>query len=64
MFILSLLLNKHTVVFTLYVRGGFFTRAVVSSQMHMYITTVCVSSCLAGKVAVILSWGESVFIVV
>jgi len=28
----------------------------------MYITTVCVSSCLAGKVAVILSWGGSVFV--
>ena len=28
----------------------------------MYITTVCVSSYLAGKVAVILSWGVSVFV--
>ena len=39
---------------------AFFTRSVVSSQMC--ITAVCVSSCLAGKVAVILSWGGSVFV--
>ena len=32
----------------------------MSSQI--YITIVCVSSCLAGKVAVILSWGGSVFV--
>ena len=60
MFILSLLFAKHTVVFTLHVRGGCFTRSVVSSQM--YITTVCVSSYLAEKVAAILSWGGSVFV--
>jgi len=37
----------------------FFTRSVVSSQMYI---TLCVSSCLAGKVAMILSWGGSVFV--
>ena len=61
LFTLSLLFDKHTVVFTLYVSGGFFfTRSAVSPQM--YITTVCVSSCLDGKIAVILSWGRSVFV--
>ena len=44
----------------MYVVGFFFTHSVVPSQM--YITTVCVSSCLAGKVAVILSWCGSVFV--
>ena len=56
---LSLLFDKHTVVFTLCAHGGFFTHSVLLSQM--YITTVCVSPCLAGKGAVILSWGGSVF---
>ena len=50
LFILSLLFDTHTVVFTLYAHGGFFTRSVVTSQM--YITTVCVSFCVAGKVGV------------
>ena len=58
---LSLLFDKHTVVFMLRAHGGFFfTRSAVSPQM--YITTVCVSSCLDGKIAVILSWGRSVFV--
>jgi hypothetical protein len=56
---LSLLFDKHTVVFTLCARGGFFTQSVLSSQM--YITTGCVSSCLAGKIVVVLSWGGSLF---
>ena len=55
----SLLFDKHTVVFTLCACGGFFTRSVLSSQMN--ITTVCVSFCLAGKVAVDLIWVGSVF---
>ena len=38
---------------------AFFTRSVLLSQM--YITTVWVSFCLAGKVVVVLSWGRSVF---
>ena len=56
---LSLLFDKHTVVFMLCARGGFFTRSVLLSQM--YITTGCVSSCLAGKIVVVLSWGGPVF---
>ena len=39
---------------------AFFTHSAVSSQM--YITIVCVSSCLAAKGAWILSWGGSVFV--
>ena len=58
-FLVYLSLLFVAVVFRLRARGGFFTRSVLSSQMH--ITTVCVSSCLAGKVVVVLSWGGSVF---
>jgi len=47
LFILSLIFDKRTVVFTLYVCDGLFSHSVVSSRM--YITTVCVGSCLAGK---------------
>ena len=39
--------DKPTVVFTLYVCDGLFSHSVVSSRM--YITTVCVGSCLAGR---------------
>ena len=41
-FISSLLFDKHTVVFTLYVRGGLFTRSVVSSQMYITTETVVI----------------------
>jgi len=38
---------------------AFFSRSVLLSQV--YITAVCVSSCLAGKVAVVMSGGVSEF---
>ena len=47
LFILSLIFDKRTVVFTLYVCDGLFSHSVVSSRM--YITTVCVGSCFSGK---------------
>ena len=47
-------------LFTLYVRGGFFTHSGVLSKIC--ITSVCVSSCLAGKVVVIPSWDGSLFV--
>ena len=40
-------------------RAG-FSRSSVSSQMD--IATVCVGSCLVGKVSVVLSWGGSLFV--
>jgi len=58
LFILSLMFDKPTVVFTLYVRDGLFSNSAVSSRM--YITTVCVPALLE-KVAVVLICGGSVF---
>ena len=48
-----------TIIFTLCAMWWLFSRSVLLSQM--YSTTVCVGSCLAGKVAVVMSWGGSVF---
>ena len=47
-----------TVIFILCATWWLFSRSVLLSQMHS--TTVCVSSCLAGKVAVVMRWGGSV----
>ena len=56
---LSLLFDMRTVIFTLCATWWLFSRSVLLSQM--YSCTVCVGSCLAGKVAVVMSWGGSVF---
>ena len=56
---LSLPFDMRTAIFTLRATWWLVSRSVLLSQM--YSTAVCVGSCLTGEVAVVMSWGGSVF---